>query len=120
PPPRPPPRPPPPRPSPVGNGVDHSSTVPYFGPRLTCSSLPPYISFIVARPLSSRMRSVNTSSISAYLPSSIAVRSEPKKSSIGCVSPVGSRGGISLQCVAASTETVHWSRLPSGSSKIGW
>src|SRR5882672_11376858 len=62
------PAPPPPArpPPPDDSGVDHASTVLNFGPRLTWSSLPLYISFIVARPLASRTRSVNTSSISAY------------------------------------------------------
>src|SRR6478752_6638599 len=60
--PRPPP-PPPARPPPDGSGVDHASTVLNFGPRLTWSSFPLYISFIVARPFASRTRSVNTSSI---------------------------------------------------------
>ena len=79
----------PPPPPPAGSAVDHASTVLYFGPRIACSSLPLYMSFIVARPFASRTRSVNTSSIKPYFLSWIAVRSEPKKLSIGCVSPVG-------------------------------
>jgi hypothetical protein len=50
----------------------------------------------------------------------MAVRSDPKKFSIGWVSPVGSRCGISIQCVFASSDTVQSSRVPSGSSKMGW
>src|SRR5678809_1561977 len=46
-------------PLPSGGGVDHASTVLNFGPRLTWSSFPLYISFIVARPFASRTRSVN-------------------------------------------------------------
>src|SRR5688500_14422648 len=51
-----PPRPPPP--PPALSAVDHISTVLYFGPSITCSSLPLYIGFIVARPFASRTRSV--------------------------------------------------------------
>src|SRR5438132_148474 len=40
-----PPRPPPP--PPALSAVDHASTVLYFGPRIACSSLPLYESFIV-------------------------------------------------------------------------
>src|SRR3954464_14155854 len=48
--PGPPPARPPPRPPPApGSGVDHISTVLYFGPRIASSSLPLCISLIVAR-----------------------------------------------------------------------
>src|SRR6185436_4813573 len=46
--------PPPPRPTPPASGVDHASTVLNFGPSMTWTSLPLYISFIVARPFASR------------------------------------------------------------------
>jgi len=51
---------------PAGSGVDQASTVLYFGPIITSSSLPMYISFMVARPFASRTRSVNTSSTSLW------------------------------------------------------
>src|SRR5262245_55142361 len=54
--PAPPARPTPAPPPPAGSGVDHASTVLYFGPRIAWISLPLYMSFIVARPFASRMR----------------------------------------------------------------
>src|SRR5580704_13724360 len=48
---RPPPRgPPPPAPAAAASGVDHSKTVLNFGPKVSSSSFPLYISRIVARP----------------------------------------------------------------------